>query len=211
MKTAGLSGQADRLKQMIHRWQFSAFLPMRPQRTLGRDIWPGLPPGWRQDPGGTDGGETKADLSERTKQRLAWRAKWGEERRRGKVCPPVLFLFAFKSDTSPGYFFPSHSLKQNISRQFKWTINWRIMFLQMELASSAEAFVEVKSSMPEGDWCSQRWLKDTLWGQAAAPPALLATWPWCSGGQRLIAAVGSRRRAFSLGRGPRSSRKVPAH
>lgn len=33
----------------------------------------------------------------------------------------------------------------------------------------------------------------------------------CSGGQSLITALGSSRRAFSLGRGPRSSRKVPAH
>lgn len=55
IKTAGLSGQADKLKQMIHRWHFSAFLPMQPQRTLGQDIWPGLPPGWSLDPGGTDG------------------------------------------------------------------------------------------------------------------------------------------------------------
>lgn len=33
----------------------------------------------------------------------------------------------------------------------------------------------------------------------------------CSGGQILITALGSSHRVFSLGRGPRSSRKVPAH
>lgn len=78
------------------------------------------------------------------------------------------------------------------------------------MASGAEGFRGEEAQAREG--AGQHGVTEghsvgSHWGSSCSACCM----PQCSGGQSLITALGSSRRAFSLGRGPRSSRKVPAH